>query len=641
MFIALALLGGALHLNAQHVHTDRPRGHKRIAVPPEVDGWHFAVYGDRTGGPAEGIEVLRQAVTDTNALDPDLVMTVGDLIQGYNTTPQWMRQMREFRGAMSRLDMPWFPVAGNHDIYWRGPDKPEGEHESNYEKHFGPLWYWFPHKNAAFVILYTDEGNPETGQKAFTRKGCDDMSPAQMQWLRKTLQETKSFDHVLVFLHHPRWRSNYHSNWDDVHGILADAGNVTAVFAGHIHRAYYDGKRDDIEYFTLATTGGHKSAEYPRAGWLHHFDLVTVREDGIHVAVVPVGQVVDARTLTPDTVNELGLLNRDLVTVDEPFVLDADGSATGLVTATVENPTRRPIEATIGIDGGAEGWIVRPGHVHVTVPPGRSEKLRFQVRRMAGEAALDFPRLEAEVAYIGKSVRVDAPPRSVDFPIILGELPEDVFAASDGGLVLADGACVRVPSGSASVPQGPFTLEGWFRAEDLTGRRPLLAKSESSEYFIFLSDAVPSFGVHLDGKYREVHADSVKLQTNRWYHIAGVFDGAEIRLYLDGTLIAQAAAKGTRTPNRHPFYIGADPNGRGRPVNAFPGRIDEVRLSTVARYEGEKFRPSRRHDPDTDTRLLFHFDRDVGPFAVDHSNGRHHGRRVRTARSEPKAGVLP
>ena len=51
-------------------------GAKTLALPSDEEVFHFVVFGDRTGGPAEGIEVLAQAIEETNLLDPDLVMTV-------------------------------------------------------------------------------------------------------------------------------------------------------------------------------------------------------------------------------------------------------------------------------------------------------------------------------------------------------------------------------------------------------------------------------------------------------------------------------------------------------------------------------------------------------------------------------------
>ena len=137
-----------------------------LPLPSEEDAFTFAVFGDRTGGQPEGVDVLADAVRDVNLIEPDLVMTVGDLINGYNRTAEWLTQMREFKAIMNRLLCPWFPVAGNHDVFWRplnDPEMPKFQHQEHYEMHFGPLWYSFQHKQCAFTVIYSDEGDEETG----------------------------------------------------------------------------------------------------------------------------------------------------------------------------------------------------------------------------------------------------------------------------------------------------------------------------------------------------------------------------------------------------------------------------------------------------------------------------------------------
>ncbi len=215
------------HANRSHPKKKQPerfhtnRDAKKLALPGEQDAFTFAIFGDRTGGLTSGVSVLADAVRDTNLLEPDLVMTIGDLVQGYCGKAPWRRQMREYRRIMDNLLCPWFPVAGNHGIYWRGDNKPEGEHETNFEKYFGPLWYAFEHKNSWFVVLYSDEGDPLTGQKNFNKLECQTMSPAQFEWLDGILTQAKDADHVFLFLHHPRWiNKKYGDDWDQVHRRL-------------------------------------------------------------------------------------------------------------------------------------------------------------------------------------------------------------------------------------------------------------------------------------------------------------------------------------------------------------------------------------------------------------------------------------
>lgn len=592
-----------------------------LPLPGEEEAFFFVVFGDRTGGPAEGVSVLADAVRDTNLLEPDFVMTVGDLVEGYNQSGEWMEQTREFKEIMDRLLCPWFPVAGNHDIYWRGEGRPPGEHEAEYEMHFGPLWYAFTHKNCLFIALYSDEGNPETGEKNFNKPECQVMSEAQFSWLKETLQRGRDMDHIFLFLHHPRWLGgNYGDDWEKVHRELVAAGNVTAVFAGHIHRMRYD-PRDGIEYVALATVGGGQSHVVPEAGWLHQYHIVTVRKNQIALAAVPVGEVMDVREITGALADEAAALARQAPEFGGPLSVASDGSADGDVTVRFRNTASLPIEVMVAADSDDSRWSALPDHTHRVVEPGGVFEYPFRVRRMANsfDDAFRPIRMVVSAEMLASGHRYAIPDVVADVPLDL-HLPRPATPSGEGVLTL-DGrtGCLRVESEQLDVPDGPMTLECWFNARSFGERVGLLAKTENSEYGFFVSGGVPEFDIHLGPTYVVAKGDGPMLETDRWHHIAGVFDGNETRLYVDGRLVSTVARSGERRTNRLPLYVGADVDGRGNPTSFFDGRIDGVRVSTVARYAGESFTPSRRHAPDEHTALLLNMDGRVAAWAYDES----------------------
>ncbi len=603
-----------------------------LPLPEETDAFTFVVFGDRTGGPADGVSVLADAVHDTNLIEPDLVMTVGDLVNGYNTHEPWMAQMREFKGIMGELLCPWFPVAGNHDVYWRGDGRPENEHEGDYEMHFGPLWYAFEHKNSWFVVLYSDEANPETGERNFNKPESQRMSPEQLGWLRDTLRKTKDADHVFVFLHHPRWLGgNYGDDWKNVHEALVEAGNVTAVFAGHIHHMRYDGKVNGIEYVTLATVGGGQSELVPSAGYLHQYHIITVRKEQVAMASVPVGTIQDVRDMTGQVAEEAAQLARTAPKLPDVITLKPDGSASGSFRVVMENPTSRPVEVAVTPGSADSRWMFIPDHGHSTIAPGATKELEFHAERLAAGWDVAFRPVDVEVDadYLGEALRYPLKTRTFEAPLAL-DLPKP--GRPDREMALAtgsDGASVaRVASSLIPLADGAMTLECWMKAERFGNRVGLVAKTESSDYGFFVNNGRPTFSIFIGDSYVEVGSDAGALETGRWYHLAGVFDGAETRLYVDGQLVGSVARRGERRTNVLPLMIGADVDGGGNPTSFFEGELDGVRLSSVARYSGKSFEPDRRAGADDSTLLLLNMDGAVGPFLFDESGARAHARMV-------------
>ncbi len=67
---------------------------------------------------------------------------------------------------------------------------------------------------------------------------------------------------------------------------------------------------------------------------------------------------------------------------------------------------------------------------------------------------------------------------------------------------------------------------------------------------------------------------------SRWHHLVGVYDGSQIRLYVDGMLAASATApEGQIAINDYNVRIGSDEQFDGQ--REFAGRMDEVRLYEI------------------------------------------------------------
>lgn len=586
-----------------------------MALPTDRDAFSFVVFGDRTGGVPSGLQVLRQAVADTNLVAPDLVMTVGDLIQGYCTVAPWLAQAAEFRAIMAELRMPWFPVAGNHDVYWRGPDAPPEEHEGRYEEHFGPLWYAFEHKRCWFIVLYTDEPNPETGERNFHKPECQRISPDQLTWLQDTLAQTRGARHVFVFAHHPRWLPQYGEDWERVHERLAANGNVSAVFAGHIHHMRYSGERDGIEYFTTATVGAAQWGKVPGAGFLDEFHLVTVRSDGIDVVAIPVGSALDPRAIT-DAVAEQAIefARGARLTVASPLTFDDGFGVDGAFEVELSNPTQSPVEYAVRPTSQDPRWSFTPEHQHVRVEPGSSATTRFVASHPPEmvDGALSSPIVSAFPIYFGETTRFELPtlchPVAVALPTgTAPRTPERELALRCDGV----DDCLEIHAGT-SIDPASFTFELWLHAHRFRPSVSLISSAERSGLELSLRRGQVELRI---GDAAAV-ATSLPIPTDHWTHVAVVGTEQGVELFVAG--VSAGTARPRHVASILPCAVASELDHFGSTSRHFVGKVDELRISATPRYDAP-FEPMRRFETDEATLVLLHFDDRFGDRVFDHA----------------------
>ena len=97
---------------------------------------------------------------------------------------------------------------------------------------------------------------------------------------------------------------------------------------------------------------------------------------------------------------------------------------------------------------------------------------------------------------------------------------------------------------------------------------------------------------------------SFPLQT--WVHLAGTYDGREMRLYVNGVEVNSEAVTGPFASETNPVTLSGNGNGVARTVSEFvPGELDEVMLyrralgaDEIAQLEGGALLPAGAFHPD-------------------------------------------
>ncbi|WP_425391337.1 LamG-like jellyroll fold domain-containing protein [Ekhidna sp.] len=169
-------------------------------------------------------------------------------------------------------------------------------------------------------------------------------------------------------------------------------------------------------------------------------------------------------------------------------------------------------------------------------------------------------------------------------------------------------------------PTGNITLEAWINLTSVGAFHTIIGKYDGTEggYLLRVNNSnFVEFHTMDDNTTSSVATGSTALSASTWYHVAGVFDGSELRVYVNGVL--DGALTDTRNPKdgSSALIIGEAFGG----ILDFNGSLDEVRIWNTDRTAAQirANAASRITNPTGEANLVFYLDMNVGLPAGDNS----------------------
>lgn len=220
----------------------------------------------------KSLELFENAVKQVNNIeDVDAVVFSGDLINRPNKI-----DLYKFTKTANKLEAPWLPSLGNHDINPVFGELNKNEYmitisSHNYDINSTNSYYFYiPQKGYIIIML---DGVME---KSITANGHFDN--IQLEWLDKTLSKYKNHKAILV-QHFPvvePYKSLSHKvlNDEEYLELIQKHPNVIAILSGHYHAAKAQ-KVDGILHISTPAL-----VEYPNA-----FRVLTFKDNGEKIEI--------------------------------------------------------------------------------------------------------------------------------------------------------------------------------------------------------------------------------------------------------------------------------------------------------------------------------------------------------------------
>ena len=142
---------------------------------------------------------------------------------------------------------------------------------------------------------------------------------------------------------------------------------------------------------------------------------------------------------------------------------------------------------------------------------------------------------------------------------------------------------VSVPDANILDFGASLTLEAWVKPASFNSYNIIIDKRTNTDatanYGLTLTNGKPMFYFWTNSSDSRFHTAPSAISLNTWSHIAATYDGAKVKLYVNGVLVYSQAETQIPPSTNQPLSIGRNPSS----LQYFNGAIDEVRIWNTVR----------------------------------------------------------
>jgi len=244
-----------------------------------------------------------QAIDTVNKLNPDFVITGGDLVMDVldQTQDRADSLYALYKEVSGEFNMPVYNAVGNHEVYgWHrdeeGIESSPGFGKKMYEKEMGERFYSFDHKGWHFIILDAiyrgDEGH-------YIGK----IDEEQVEWLKGDLDKTDKLTPIAITVHIPFITSRTQLSQGSMAansegGVITNSLEVLQLFRqhklklvlqGHLHFNEDLFVGNQVHFITGGAVSGlwwsNKPGSHPEEG----FQMIHVKGDELSSEYIDFG----------------------------------------------------------------------------------------------------------------------------------------------------------------------------------------------------------------------------------------------------------------------------------------------------------------------------------------------------------------